>query len=629
MIYFISNQARWQSSFASATIEDVIEFCQKAGAIAVDTETTGLNYIDGHIIMLQIGNETDQFVIDARNVDILPLKEVLESRTIVKYLQNVKFDYKFFRRAGITLENTVDTMLQEQIIVNGKQFEGFSLAVLVSKYMGIQLDKSTRIEFSNWGDKEFTDKQIIYGADDVKYLISISDLQEFEAERYNLGLVLKLENSAALAAADISYNGMAIETEKWLAIASTAKEEARAIEMELDAMVISDPALFETCRLEAIQQDLWRPIEELRKIGVNWSSPLQVVKLFQSFLPSLENVNSDQISPFRFEYPVIDRYITYKEYDKRASSYGEAFLENIASDGRIHTDFKQILVTGRMSSSNPNMQQIPGSNLYRNCFIPGYPDWVFVSADYASQELALIAFASKDPVWLKALETGQDLHSVCAELVFGDEWMQAAEVNCAYYLKGAKVKCDCKRHKKLRQSVKEINFGLAYGMTEMKLSSKLRIEPKQAAKLINDYFKIFPSIKEYLDACGNFGKQKGYIRTLSPWGRMRWFADWQPRGMEWGLQGSIERESKNTPIQGAGADMVKYALIQIRNYIRDNKVPVKLVMQVHDQIDTICPKDYAPQWRVILKELMEKAAILTIPSGLLKAEVNISLVWEK
>jgi len=629
MIYFISNQARWQSSFATATINNVIEFCQYAGKIGVDTETTGFDYINGRIIMLQIGNETDQFVIDARNVDILPLKPILESKSILKYLQNVKFDYKFLRSAGITLENVVDTMLQEQILLNGKQWEGFGLDDLVIKYMKIALDKSTRAEFSTWGNREFTDKQIIYAADDVKYLIPISDLQEFEAARHNLGLIFNLENSAALAIADISFNGIAINRNAWLNIAATAKEETRKIELELDQLVMAEPAMFEALQPEALQQDLFIPTSELRKIEVKWSSPAQALEVMQMIIPKLENVNADELAPFRFESPIIDKYITYKEFAKRSTSYGEGFLDNVKSDGRIHTNFRQLLVTGRLSSSEPNMQQIPSSNLYRNCFEPGYPGWVFVSGDYASQELALIAYASGDPVWLGALETGKDLHSVCAEMVFKDEWLAAAEPDCAFYKNQAKAKCECKRHKKLRQSVKEINFGLAYGMTEMKLSSKLRIEVNQAAKLIRDYFKIFPNIKQYLDNSGLFGVQRGYIRTLAPWGRIRWFDRWRAEGMEWSDQGSIERESKNTPIQGAGADMVKYALIQIRNYIRYSQAPVQIVMQVHDQIDTICPADYAPQWRVKLKELMEDAALKTIPSGLLKAEVNISLVWEK
>lgn len=629
MIYFISAQQRITSSFTSATMADVIEFCHSTLDIGVDTETTGFDYIDGKIIMLQIGNFEHQYVIDVRNIDIMPLGEILNSKVRKKYLQNVKFDYKFFRKHGIILENVVDIMLQEQILVNGKQWGSFGLADLVSKYCYHFLDKSFRSEFSRQGITEFSDSQIIYGANDVKYLIPISNAQILESNRLNLNMIFKLENAAALAIADISYNGININPDSWMKIAGIAKEKADAIACELDTLLLSDSNLKKKYQLQAVQQDMFLSYESLRQVNTKWSSPLQVLNIMKNLVPNLESVNSELITPYRYTHPLIDMYIKYKELTKKASSYGEAFLDNRMSDGKIHTEFNQILITGRLSSSKPNMQQIPADNLYRNCFETGDPDWVFVSADYVSQELALIAHASGDPVWLKALQQGQDLHSVCAELVFGNEWKRTAEENCLYFKDNLKFKCECKRHKKLRQSVKEINFGLSYGMTEVKLAFKLQIPEKKAAKLIKDYFKIFPRIKEYLDSNGYFGTQKGYIRTLSPWGRIRWFPEWKPEHMEWSTKGSIERESKNTPIQGAGADMVKYALVGIRHYINNNNIPVKIVMQVHDQIDTICHKDFASQWSIQLKELMEDSAKRTIPSGLLKAAINISLVWEK
>jgi DNA polymerase I-like protein with 3'-5' exonuclease and polymerase domains len=519
-------------------------------------------------------------------------------------------------------------MLQEQVLTNGRQYDGFGLNILVEKYCGVQLEKETRQEFSKHPNKEFSDKQIVYGANDVKYLIPVSRAQEAEAEKLNLTKVFKLENSAALALADISYNGMAVNREGWLKLADKSKDKMLEAERNLDKMVLAHEKL-RVKQLEAVQQDLFLPMELVRQVGINWSSPTQVLNTFRLIIPDLENVNSKEIAPLKYIDPIIQAYTEYKEKQKLSQSYGAEFLNHIKSDGRIHTDFQQIQVTGRISSSEPNMQQIPADNMYRNCFEPGIPGWVFVSADYTSQELTLIAHASQDPVWLKALKDGQDLHSVCAELVFGKDWLNSADPDCAYYKDNSKQKCECKRHKKLRQSVKTINFGLAYGMSEHKLSATLQISVEQAKSLIKDYFKVFPKIKSYLDMSGNFGKQKGYIRTLFPWGRIRYFNEWHPDMEDFKALGSIERESKNTPIQGAGADMTKYALIQIRNYINAQNVPVKLVMQVHDQIDSLTPKEYAIEWSLKLKELMEKAALLTVPSGLLKADVNISLVWEK
>ena len=143
---------------------------------------------------------------------------------------------------------------------------------------------------------------------------------------------------------------------------------------------------------------------------------------------------------YRFKFNIIDTYVKYKEAMKLYTSYGQAFLKNLKSDNKIHTNFYQILDTGRVSSSKPNMQQIPADNKFRNCFMAP-SGWKFVSADYSSQELNVIAFGSKDPVWIKALESGQDLHSTCAELVYGDIWSDNAEDDCAFYVPEPCTEC--------------------------------------------------------------------------------------------------------------------------------------------------------------------------------------------
>jgi DNA polymerase-1 len=273
------------------------------------------------------------------------------------------------------------------------------------------------------------------------------------------------------------------------------------------------------------------------------------------------------------------------------------------------------------------MQQIPADNKYRNAFTAD-DGYVFASSDFSSQELCIIATGSKDPVWLQALETGQDLHSVCADLVFGDVWKDAADSNCAYFAHN-KSKCNCAKHGKLRTQVKSINFGLAYGMSAHKLSDTLQIDIKDAEDLIEKYFTAFPRIKNFLTKLGQFGTGNGYIRTFKPYRRIRWFPKWEPYMRDMVEFGSIERASKNTPIQGTGADMTKEALVIMRKYILKHKLPVKIVMTVHDQIDTIVHQDYADKWKIEMKQLMETAALTTIPNGLLKSDTNLSLSWEK
>lgn len=621
--------------------EEILEYCLSAPILGVDTETQGLDFLTKKIIMFQIGDDKKQFVIDTRDIDVSFLKPVLESKSILKIFHNVKFDYKFIKKwCNITLENVYDTMIVERILSTGKDLEeGFhSLGQVANRRLGVELDKSTRNQFIDLGSTPFTEKQIVYGADDVIHLIGIMNSQVSDIEYYGLEDLQELENKASLAFSDIEYNGMGIDVEKWKEIAVDSSDKVQKVIKELDEMVYSDPQnRFEKFINRDVQGDLFKDVADY-EIQVQWSSPSQVLKLFQTVVPSLESVGAKELHTIRKRHPIISKYISYKEIEKLANAYGTAFLKYVKSDGRIHTSFNQILNTGRVSSRNPNMQQIPADNRFRNCFISGYKDWVFVSSDYSSQELCIIAYGSKDPVWIDALENKKDLHSVCAELVYGDTWKQAAEPDCAFYEKKTdgeykKAKCSCDEHKKLRTGVKTINFGLAYGMSKFKLSDTLLISIDEAEALIEKYFFSFPNIKKFLEMLGNYGLQNGFIKTFAPYRRMRWFSKWKP-GIKTNKDlfkevGTIERASKNTPIQGSGADMCKYALTLVRDYINSNNCPVKIVMAVHDQIDTIVHKDYAEQWKHELDTLMKLSTFPIIKNGLLDADTNISEFWEK
>ena len=632
MIYFIGNTAIHESPhYQLATIDDVVDYCSSKTVLGVDTETEGFDFTCKKMIMFQIGDADNQYIIDTRYISIEPLRNILENKDIIKIFHNAKFDYKFIKKwSNITCQGVYDTFLVELVNNCGKSL-GYSLKDLCKRYFNVELEKEVRNKFVNLNGTPFDNNQIVYGAKDVEYLCKIRELQIPVTERYRLQNVAKLENEVVLALADIEYNGLDLDREKWNSIENQSMKNAEILMTNLDQMVIESHFLNKFIS-EYIQTDMFTPISELRKVNVKWTSPKQVLEVFKTLIPKLENVNGKEMYKYRFKFPIIDEYIKYKEAMKLYTSYGNAFLKNLSCDEKIHTNFHQILDTGRVSSSKPNMQQIPADNKFRNCFIAPQ-GWSFVSADYSSQELNVIAFGSKDPVWIEALKKGEDLHSTCAELVYGDEWYDAAEEDCAYYAANAKQKCNCKQHKKLRTNVKTINFGLAYGMGPNKLANTLNIDLERAKKLIEKYFEAFPAIKGFLDKLGNFGKKFGYIKTFPPYNRRRWFTNWYPKiwthrsaTME---LGSIERASKNTPIQGASADMTKRALVLMRNYIKEFNLPVKIVMTVHDQIDTICENYYVDTWTVNMKELMEDAALEIVTNGLLKAEVTVSNCWEK
>ena len=628
MIYFVGPDAAFPCC-GSATMSDVVEYCSKKTELGVDTETEGLDFTCKKMIMFQIGDESNQYVIDTRHVSIEPLRSVLEDVNITKIFHNAKFDYKFIKKwSGITCQGVYDTFLVEVVNNCGRKI-GFGLKDLVQREFNEELNKEVRNKFVRLEGQPYTESQIVYGAKDVEYLCKLREIQIPKTIQNNLESTVSLENEAVLAFADIEYNGLDLDVDKWKALEDMSTIKADVLSNNLDQLILESPKLDKFIK-SYIQADMFKPIDEIRKIDVKWTSPKQVLEVFQTLVPDLDDVNGKNMYKHRFNHEIIDTYIQYKEAMKLCTSYGQSFLKNLSGDNKIHTNFHQILDTGRVSSSKPNMQQIPADNKYRNCFVA--PEgWSYVSADYSSQELNVIAFGSKDPVWLEALEEGQDLHSTCAELVYGKDWMESGEDNCAYLKK--KEKCNCPSHKKLRTNVKTINFGLAYGMGPNKLADTLNINVDDAKLLIKKYFKAFPAIKGFLDKLGLYGVRYGYIKTFPPYNRKRWFTNWYPKIWDSKASklelGTIERASKNTPIQGASADMTKKALILMRNYIKEVNMPVKLVMTVHDQIDTICKDEYIGAWIIKMKELMEEAANEIVTNKLLKAEVTISDCWEK
>ena len=347
-----------------------------------------------------------------------------------------------------------------------------------------------------------------------------------------------------------------------------------------------------------------------------------MLKFFQRFDRELESAGAPALQAIKHKHDIVAKYIEYKEKSKLFNAYGPAFYEKyVKSDGKVHTNFQQILDTGRVSSSSPNMQQIPADNTYRNAFRPKDSDWRFVSSDFSAQELCIIATGSQDPVWLKVLREGGDLHGTCAELIFGEKWTSLGDTN--------EDRKDTSEGKKLRTHVKTINFGLAYGMGVFSLSRQLEITEQEAKDLIKKYFTVFPKIKKFLEGLSKYGRDHGHIRTYPPFRRIRRFPYWEGKNTDKADMAKIERASKNTPIQGSGADMTKLALVLVREFIKEEQVPVQLVLTVHDEINTIVHKDYAEEWALKLKEIMEKSAVYIVGDGLLRSDPGITKYWSK
>ena len=631
-VMFIEDGDYIQTSIDKAQLSDVLDYFNDKTFIAIDTETNGIDCHKDKVIMLQIGDQHTQFVIDTRGLDIEILRPLFEDDRWIKLGHNLKFDYKFILSTfKFRLNGIYDTMLAEVVLNCGKKGYGYGLDKVLYRYMNIEMEKGTRGEFSKIMEGQpFTVKQIQYGAKDVEYLIDIKDKQMESINRLDLKNVLDLEHGALRAFSEIEWNGMCFDKDRWLELAEDAEDTSKELEKKLDHILLSTKEL-EKFKLPGIQLDMFGGKE--REVGVKWSSPSQVTKVLQVLDPSLKNTNMLELFKRQKQHILIKTIIDYRKKAKLKTTYGKEFTKYLNKESqRVHTVFWQILNTGRVSSGQrarqgslayPNMQNIPADNAYRNCF-HAEEGWKFVTMDYSGQELRLIAEGSQDPIWLTAFNRGEDVHGKVAALVFDID------------IDKVKNKPEFLRGKSYRDVAKTINFGLAYGMSYMKLADTLDIPQTDAKHFIDKYFESLPKIKKFLDALGKYGKKHGHIKTFKPYKRIRWFEDHKdldamPNSHKFQRLGEIERASKNTPIQGSGADMIKQALAWIADHIIDNDLSdkVRIVSQVHDEITCEVREEFVNLWVDLQERLMLAAGKVICKDVDMVVDENVSNKWNK
>lgn len=625
-IYFVGNAEVFESSlYEQKHIVDCHVWLTSLKEVNLDTETEGMFNHKNKIVMLQLNWGDVTYVIDTRTTDITPLKTQLEKILVVG--QNLKFDYKFLKLHGIELNNVYDTMLAECCITNGKEDRELNLKALAYKYCKIHLNKDVRNQFVNLNGHPFTEAQIVYGVGDVTCLTEIKTKQLEIINTLDLNAWVQNEMEASLPLADIEYNGMGFNKEAWLALANKAELNVDTYIKELDELTINDSRLSMFVNKE-VQGNLFAEIDESfehgRAVNIKWSSPTQMDKVFKALGLDIEKTGERFLTKYQTEYPLVKKFIDYKKQAKLVTTYGKKFLNYInPTTQRIHTTFWQILDTTRVSSGDkysPNMQNIPAKIEYRNCFIPR-KGFKMVSCDFSGQELRLTAFGSKEPLWVDAFNKGEDLHSNVASMVF------------KVPLENVRDKPDFLRGKSYRDAAKTVNFGLVYGMSKYKLADTLSIDVDAADMIIKNYFKATAALNNFLAGCRAYGMKYGYIRCFAPYKIIRYFPKWNADRelMNFKDIGSIERASMNTPIQSAGGQMTKRALVLLRNYIKTNNLQDKvyIVMTVHDQIDCEVEESFVEEWSLIQKEIMESAGREIITNVPVLSEITISDCWTK
>jgi len=533
MVYLVTTNRELFNSdtYTIITKEQAFSKIEKCDVIQLDTETTGLDPHTCKIITQQFGTENDQFVIDNNTIDPTYFKPILESDRLF-ILQNAKFDLKFFLKLGINIKNVYDTFLVECVLTTGLEDRKLGLDAIAMKYCNVVLDKSIRGGIHREG---LTTRVIKYCADDVTYLKQIMDKQLEQVEQYNLQNVVNLENQVTRVFAKMEYIGISINKEKWLEVSEITEKGTIEIESKLDNILKAEPKLAKYVP-KYIQGNLF-DFEE-RELDINWGSPLQKLNILKDLGFDTDSTGDRFLQINKDKHPLIKELINYNRYSKLASAFGKEFLKFINKNtGRIHYDVWQILSTGRISVSEPNLNQIPSKGelgkQIRNCFIPqqGYK---IVGGDYSGMELRIIAEFSKDPLWVNAFNDGQDLHSVLCSATFDIP------------ITDVKQETPFKKGVTYRDIQKTINFGLAYGMSKFKLADTMQIPVNEADKIIKKFFKVVPKVEQFLNGLGELAKARGYIKSGQPYGRIRWFDGFDNKG-NFVRQGEIERAGKNTP----------------------------------------------------------------------------------
>jgi len=534
---------------ARAALNDISRF----DCLSTDTECTDLNPFYAKVSLVQIGTPEKAYVFDVRadtehsSIDMSLLEPIFVDPSITKIFQNAVFDMKLLKYThGFYIENVYDTMLVEQLFNLGKGFVSAALDKLVLRYLGLTMPKEPANTFKDYYQK-FKPFQLEYAANDVVVLHTLKDLQWPRVVSEELEDAARLEFEFTKPMCEMELNGIQIDVDKWRLIMGDIELERQRLFEEIGGMLASSSSQGFLFGVPA----------------VNIDSPAQLKEALEHYgLPNIDS--TDEATLKKFEgIPVIDALLKYRKASKLVNTYGEALLEKIHPlTGRLHTEFKQMVSTGRMSSSNPNLQNIPKKQLYRSCFIA--PEGKsLITADMSGAELRILGNLSEDQVFIECYAHGIDLHTRTSSEVFG--------------VPMEKVKKD------MRNAAKAINFGLCYGLSKYGLARRLKISEKKAEDMINKYFQRYVGVKRFLDRSAKEAVMNRFSRSIS--GRKRYYHLPEYGDPDFGrIKASIERQAKNAPIQGSNADTIKQSMIYLVERLEESPYDAKLILTVHDEV---------------------------------------------
>ncbi|HBH07273.1 MAG TPA: DNA polymerase I [Flavobacteriales bacterium] len=570
-------------------LDRLIADLSKLPAFCFDTETSALDYDQAELIGIAFSYKKGEgyyvpcFPGQDTEIKIRKLKPLFENPGIEKVAHNLKFDLRILNKYGVEeIAPSFDTMIAHYLIEpdnNRRSMDLLSETVLNYKPKPI----TELIGPKGKNQKSMTEVPIEelkeYAAEDSDITFQLRDVFKKEmADKKVFGVFTDIEMPLVPVLMRMEKEGIKLDKEKLSELSSSLADDIIKFEKE---------------------------IYELAGSTFNIGSPKQVGEVLFEVLKIHDKpkktksgqyaTNEEVLKQLESRHPIVPAILSFRELQKLKNTYVDSLPTMInPNTGRIHTTFNQVVAaTGRLSSDKPNLQNIPirteKGRAIRKAFVPRDENHILIAADYSQIELRIIASISGDKGMIEAFNAGQDIHASTASKVFG---VPLSDVT-----------------REQRSSAKTVNFGIIYGISAFGLSQRVGISRTEAKDIIDNYFEQFPGIKDYMDKTIAFAREHGYVQTIT--GRRRYLRDINSRNAP--VRGFAERNAINSPIQGSAADMIKLAMIKVDNFLHDNDLKTKMILQVHDELLFDAPLNEAKSVLPEIKKIMSAALQWDVP----------------
>ncbi|WP_293935341.1 DNA polymerase I [Sphingobacterium sp. UBA6645] len=569
--------------------KELVEKLNQAESFCFDTESTGLDAMTAELVGMSFSiSPFEAYYVpvsairEEAQVTVDLFKPALENTSVQKIGQNLKYDLLILARYGVKVAGPLfDTMLAHYLIDPDTRHNMDILAETYLKYTPVSITELIGAKGKNQGNMRDVELEKIkeYAGEDADITLQLKQVfQPLLTSTETLKLAEEVEFPLVYVLAEIEKNGVKID-----------EQTLRQFSVDIEA---------EVSKLEST-------IYEKAGVVFNIASPKQLGEVLFDKLqldPKAKKTKTGQyktgedvLLALANKSDIVKDILDYRQLQKLKSTYVDALpsLVNPAT-GLIHTSYNQaVAATGRLSSTNPNLQNIPirteRGREVRKAFIPRQAGWTLLSADYSQIELRLIAELSQDENMLDAFQKGLDIHRATAARVYGVELEEVTS--------------------DMRRNAKAVNFGIIYGQSAFGLSQSLGIPRKEAAAIIDQYFAQYTGIRKYMGDIIDFAKERGYVETLLK--RRRYLRDINSANMT--VRGFAERNAINAPIQGSAADLIKIAMINIQKDIEAQGLEGKMIMQVHDELVFDVPEHEVGQFKEIIANRMKNAMKLNVP----------------